>query len=477
MKKRIDRIYRRKNKGRARTFFRVLALLVVCLMPFLMFRTAAASEQEASISVKAASGEILQGEELPQMEVQVSLSGNKKAVLDKESGYTVKNLTDDLKEGRGYTVQCDADTALEGEYAVKITLDEKISAALLKSWIGLVTIDTDDGIIKVKNPVGEWEENKFKRYDGTYVTDDFVVSKGNTYYFDSDGNKVTGLNDINGVKYYFDAEGIRQTGWQEIEEAKYYFNAEGAAQTGWQTIDGDTYYFDQGGKMITGEKYLGLTLCVFGEDGKLISKKESSIDPNKPMVALTFDDGPGPRTKELLDALDKNNAHATFFMLGQKVPSYSGEVKRMKELGCELGNHSFDHADLSKLDAGGVRSEVDKTNENIKKAAGAAVTVMRPPYGAVSDTMKTSAGMPMILWNIDTLDWKTRNAEKTIDTVMDSVKDGDIILMHDIHTESVDAAIELIPKLQEEGYQLVTVSELAAAKGETLQNGGVYTDF
>lgn len=477
MKKKEYRIYKRKNKGRARIFFRVPALFAVCLMPFLIFRTAAASEQEASISVRAESGEILLGEELPQIVVQVSLAGNEKAVLDKEKGYTVKDLADDLKEGRGYTLQCDADAALEGEYPVKITLDEEISTALLKSWIGLVTIDTNDGIFKVKNPVGEWEGNKFKRYDGTYVVGDFVVSKGNTYYFDSDGNKLTGVADINGTKYYFDTEGIRQTGWQEIEGAKYYFNAEGAAQTGWQMIDGDTYYFDQGGKMITGEKYLGLTLCVFGEDGKLISKKESSIDPNKPMVALTFDDGPGPRTKELLDALAKNNSHATFFMLGQKVPSYSGEVKRMKELGCELGNHSFDHADLSKLDAGGVHSEVDKTNENIKKAAGAAATVMRPPYGAVSDIMKTSAGMPMILWNIDTLDWKTRNAEKTIDTVMNSVKDGDIILMHDIHTESVDAAIELIPRLLEEGYQLVTVSELAAAKGENIQNGGVYTDF
>ena len=85
--------------------------------------------------------------------------------------------------------------------------------------------------------------------------------------------------------------------------------------------------------------------------------------------------------------------------------------------------------------------------------------------------------MPMILWNIDTLDWKTRNAQMTIDNVMNSVKDGDIILMHDIHTESIDAAIALIPKLQEAGYQLVTVSELAMAKGVQMQAGEKYTDF
>ena len=102
---------------------------------------------------------------------------------------------------------------------------------------------------------------------------------------------------------------------------------------------------------------------------------------------------------------------------------------------------------------------------------------MRPPYGAISSTLRKNAGMPLILWNIDTLDWKTRNARTTVDIVMKNVDDGDIILMHDIHTESVDAAIELIPKLLEKGYQLVTVSELAAYKNVTLENGEKYTDF
>ena len=105
------------------------------------------------------------------------------------------------------------------------------------------------------------------------------------------------------------------------------------------------------------------------------------------------------------------------------------------------------------------------------------MTVMRPPYGAINETVRENVGFPMILWNIDTLDWKTRNAQKTIDTVMDNVGDGDIILLHDIHTESVDATLELIPKLEEAGYQLVTVSELAAAKGVELKDGGKYTDF
>lgn len=208
-----------------------------------------------------------------------------------------------------------------------------------------------------------------------------------------------------------------------------------------------------------------------------MSKKESSIDPKKPMVALTFDDGPGKRTGELLAQLEKYNAHATFFMLGQKVSSYPDVVKKMKEIGCELGNHSYSHQNLAKASVAGITDELGKTNAGIAQIAGEGATVMRPPYGAISDTLKATVGMPMILWNIDTLDWKTRNAQKTIETTMNNVDDGDIILLHDIHTESVDAALQLIPKLQEAGYQLVTVSELAAAKGVTLENGGRYTDF
>lgn len=201
------------------------------------------------------------------------------------------------------------------------------------------------------------------------------------------------------------------------------------------------------------------------------------IDPAAPMVALTFDDGPGKRTGELLDALEEHRAHATFFMLGKSMGAYPNEIKRMKKIGCETASHSYDHPNLSKMDETGIRDQVDRTDQKLSEIIGEGASLIRPPYGAISDTMKASVGMPMILWNIDTLDWKTRNAEATVNTVMESVKDGDIILMHDIHTESVDAAVELIPKLIDAGFQLVTVSEMAAAKGIVLENGKSYTDF
>ena len=268
-----------------------------------------------------------------------------------------------------------------------------------------------------------------------------------------------------------------KTGWLEHENAKYYLEADGRMAVGWKDMEDKKYYFDQEGKMASGTVYLGMTKCTFSEDGVLEAMEESKIDPGKPMVALTFDDGPGKRTGELLEVIAQYHAHATFFMQGKNIPSYQDVVKRMKEIGCELGSHSFDHPNLSKLDEAGIRSQLDQTNQNLINAAGQAATVLRPPYGAIGSTLRAAAGMPLILWNIDTLDWKTRNAQATIDTVMQQVKDGDIILMHDIHSESVDAAIELIPKLIAEGYQLVTVSEMAAAKGVTMQNGEKYTNF
>lgn len=156
---------------------------------------------------------------------------------------------------------------------------------------------------------------------------------------------------------------------------------------------------------------------------------------------------------------------------------YPDAVKQMLKDGNELGNHSYDHQQLTKIDGAADKKEVDDTNRNIKNICGSPATLLRPPYGAINDTVKSNVGMPMILWNVDTLDWKTRNTQSTIDSVMKNLKDGDIVLMHDIHSQTIDAALELIPKLEEEGYQLVTVSEMAAAKKQDLKDGTAYSDF
>lgn len=462
---------------RVRMCLRILTLLLIFVVPLLFLTTATASRQEVSVYLKLKEVSILQGEEIPAFELEGELVGNGEAILDGESGYTAAELLKDFESGKGYTVACEADTAAEGEYPMHLELSEEIQAALRKEWMGLVRVDTLDAMLTVKNAVGEWDGQRFRRHDGTYVTNDFVVSKGNTYYFDGEGNKATGWVDAGGARYYMDGDGVRKTGWVDVDDSRYYLEGDGRLVTGWKDIEEKTYYFGQEGKMAKGELYIGMTKCSFDKEGVLTSMEDSNVDPARPMIALTFDDGPGKRTGELLEVLAANHAHATFFMQGKNVSRYQNEVKRMKEIGCELGSHTFDHPDLSKMDAVGIRDQIDRTNQNLKDAAGQPASVLRPPYGAIGSTLKSVAGMPLILWNIDTLDWKTRNAQSTIDNVMQKVKDGDIVLMHDIHTETVDAAIVLIPKLIEAGYQLVTVSELAAARGIGMQNGASYTDF
>lgn len=258
-------------------------------------------------------------------------------------------------------------------------------------------------------------------------------------------------------------------GWQTDGQGKWYRNQDGTIyQNGWQEIDGAEYYFDENGYVITGWEEIDGKDCYFDENGVYDSTKEP------PLVALTFDDGPGQYTDKLLDCLEENGAKATFYMLGQNVERYPDIVKRMHDLGMELSNHTYDHKDLAKLTQSQITEEIEKTSSLIQDAAGVLPDTLRPPGGSYNDTVQKLAGMPIVKWSIDTKDWKTKSEDQTYQCVMDNVEDGSIVLMHDIHKWSVDAAIRLIPDLIEEGYKLVTVQELAQAKGITLEDGQVY---
>lgn len=208
--------------------------------------------------------------------------------------------------------------------------------------------------------------------------------------------------------------------------------------------------------------------------------KPEGIDPSKPMVALTFDDGPStPVTTRILDSLEANGGRATFFMVGNRVPGTAPVVQRMVALNCEVANHTYEHKYLTKIGDSGIRSQVGLTNQKIAEACGVTPTLVRPPggfYNQASLNTLGSMGMAAVMWDIDTLDWKTRNAQNTINVVLNQVKDGDIVLMHDIYGTSADAAEVIIPELVKRGYQLVTVSEMARYRGG-IKAGNVYQRF
>lgn len=198
----------------------------------------------------------------------------------------------------------------------------------------------------------------------------------------------------------------------------------------------------------------------------------TEIDPTKPMVALTFDDGPSDaNTGRLLDALKANGAHATFFVVGYNVDGNEAIIQRAAAEGNEIGNHTLNHSKLTSVDDAGLDSEIGGMRQRIIDLTGQSTVVIRPPYGAVDDRVMAHIIDPVILWSIDTEDWKTRNADATIQNIQQNVYDGAIILMHDIHAESVDAAVQIIPWLKEQGYQMVTMSELGYYRRGGLQTG------
>jgi len=198
------------------------------------------------------------------------------------------------------------------------------------------------------------------------------------------------------------------------------------------------------------------------------------IDPNKPMVALTFDDGPSPEyTPEILKVLKENDAKGTFFILGTEAELNSDTLKQIVEDGNEIGNHSYSHLDYTKLVKPALDYQVLTTQEIVRRATGQAPILLRPPYGLINESVK-ELDMPIILWSIDSLDWENRNPDIIYNIILNNIKDGDIILMHDIYQSSVEALIRIIPELKRRGYQLVTVSELARARGIPLESGIVY---
>ena len=206
-------------------------------------------------------------------------------------------------------------------------------------------------------------------------------------------------------------------------------------------------------------------------------------------IALTFDDGPtgavdgypNGLTATLLDGLKERGAHATFFMVGDRVNMFSGTMSRLAAEGHELGNHTMTHPmqHLTGLSTDGIRQEISSATNTIQEKAGQPPTVLRPVGGGVNADVKAVAkelGLPIINWNVDTQDWKNRSAQGVHDAIVNA-KDGSVVLMHDLYTTTVEGVLSAIDELQsrtDKTYAFVTVSELAAVKGITLEPGVVY---
>ena len=436
--------------------------------------------------------------------------------LSKEGNFTVMAT---LSGQKGEIVIYDYDVKKGNSYYYKVALVEKGRVSSESSVVEVkLTLKAPDNIKiksikdtkvkltwkKTKDATGyeiyrsKTPDYKFKKIgtsEKSSYTDD-TVKKGKVYYYrviaidhkreeltSTYGETVTvcivpGTPKVNGD---YSKKKIKIT-WKKVSGAQMYTIYRKKSNGKFKKI-GETnklFFLDKDVKK--GKYYEYQVIAFYKKEDQIIRSDASAsckvfasdVDPNKKMVALTFDDGPGKYTQEIVDCLKANNARATFFVLGCNVDSYKSSMQAADKIGCEIASHTYNHRNLVRLSETEIVEEVEKTDRKIEKAIGKMPNLVRTPGGSVNDTVKEVIGKPIILWSIDTLDWKTRNRDKTVKAVMDHVKDGDIVLMHDIHEPSKEAALILIPRLQREGYQLVTVSELAKYRNHTLKKGEVY---
>lgn len=201
--------------------------------------------------------------------------------------------------------------------------------------------------------------------------------------------------------------------------------------------------------------------------GNRIKIEKREIDPNKPMVAFTFDDGPSPgNTERILAALEKVGGRATFFQLGYLMENYPETVQAVAKAGSEVANHSYDHDWLTEKSLEAAKEDISSVNDIAFSLTGNEILLLRPPYGAYNKAIKEGITEKLVMWDVDTRDWESRNTEAIIDMTKKYTYDGAIVLFHDIHSATIPAVEQLIEYYDSLGYQFVTVSELYEIKGK-----------
>lgn len=199
------------------------------------------------------------------------------------------------------------------------------------------------------------------------------------------------------------------------------------------------------------------------------------IQDTPKLVALTFDDGPkSSTTPRLLEGLAQRGVKATFFLIGSQIEGNEALVRQMDAEGHQIGVHTFDHVTLQGLNRRDFDAQVARTRQILEELLGHGNFLLRPPYGQVDQGVKSWAGSSVILWSVDPEDWHDRDVARETRHILDHVQNGDIILMHDIFPESVDAALAVVDALHAQGYAFVTVDELFAARGVDMEPGCVY---
>ena len=221
-----------------------------------------------------------------------------------------------------------------------------------------------------------------------------------------------------------------------------------------------------------------LTLLVLtGGERQPAVQADSTIELEEKVryIAITFDDGPlRSTTTRLLDGLRERGASATFFLVGERIAGNEDLILRMKAEGHQVGNHSWSHKMLQGMKPIDIQQEVGKTDQMLQQLLGEGSYWLRPPYGLIDEESKKLIQVPMIHWSVDPKDWEAMNQDAVVKSVLQTVQPGAIILLHDIYDTTIDAALEIIDTLSNEGYWFVTVEELLQVNGIQPEAGVMY---
>lgn len=376
-------------------------------------------------------------------------------------------------------------------------LNEKITKYIVdskKTYISNIhEKEKKNGHLNINFAIYPFKENYYSIVFIKTVTYDFSIYdiEYHTYFIEKNNGKIIGLNSLlnNDISHLTLFSNYLQNNLLQSKELKNKVNKETiihATNPLWENFNSFSIVDDQlviyfnMGKTETKESinpivkipipYLNPILAAnFQSDKKektnIVSDEEKKKRKATKRVALTFDDGPHPKvTRQILKSLEKYDAKATFFVIGSQIDKNKQILKEIKEKGHEIGNHTWNHPKLTKLTVKQIEKEINSTNKKIKEATGEESTVFRPPYGSTNQNINKMVNVPVVLWTLDTLDWKYRNPKKLLPVVKNNIHNNAIILMHDIHQSTADGLESVLAYLQEEGYEFVTVSEIVNAQ-------------
>lgn len=316
------------------------------------------------------------------------------------------------------------------------------------------------------------ELNSFIYYEDDYVENNEIIS------FKTDTKEILKLKDIFNTPYYISkltTKTINQDKQQINEENNFILSKSGLIikYNYLNKIKEYKINYDEIETYLKEEyKMDDIVIPVLTPTKRNLNKYK-----NKKLIALTFDDGPSNNTKYFIKELQKRDALVTFFVVGNRVKKYEDVLKEAYLMGNQIGSHTYSHKNLLYLNEEEITKEIEKTNEAIYNVIGTKPTIIRVPYGNINKKIRSISNMNHILWNVDTLDWKYKNSNRVYKEIIKHAEDGNIILLHDIFKTSVNGVLKAIDELKKQGYEFVTIDEMAYLKNIKLDKSKTYFNF